>query len=288
MDSRAYVFIYPLRTAADIPDDFPHEVRTRNFETGVFLPQDDSNWFTRPPKYPARLLLLDDQSFQIIPHPTSVQAPVEIKLDELLQLENGSSLLLGWLRFTTTDGVQEIIYNTRASRPLEKFLNHLKRAWCSTPFPIQSIPDEAYGDELDIKFRNSLHFEVDEREIPLVRYFEAPVPFERKFLFFHRVAWRPGNLVLLTSMNRLLWITDERGGRRELYASNSFSVRASSIRGASVEEIDGRRELAISFTHDNSWRVPVGRGAEEISSFLHSLHKLVWHSLVSRENNQIL
>ena len=41
MDSRAYVFIYPLRAKADIPDDFPQEVRTQNFGTGVFLPQDD-------------------------------------------------------------------------------------------------------------------------------------------------------------------------------------------------------------------------------------------------------
>jgi hypothetical protein len=138
MDSRAYVFIYPLRTNADIPDDFPPEVRTRDFETGVFLPQDDSNWFTRPPKYPARLLLLDGQSFHIIPHPTSVQSAVEIRLDELLQLETGTCLLLGWLRFTTASGVHEIIYNTRASRPLKRFLNRLKRAWCSAPSPIPS------------------------------------------------------------------------------------------------------------------------------------------------------
>lgn len=287
MDSRAYVFIYPLRTNADIPDDFPQEVRTRNFETGVFLPQDDSNWFTRPPKYPARLLLLDGQSFHIIPHPTSVQSSVEIRLDELLQLETGTCLLLGWLRFTTSSGVHEIIYNTRASRPLEKFLNRLKRAWCSTPSPIQSIHHEAYGDELDIKFRNSLHFELDEGEIALVQYFEAPVSFKRRFLFFHRLDWRSGNLVLLTSLNRLLWITDEHRERRELYASVSFSAPAPSLASARIEEINGRQNLAISFSRGNSWRLPVGGRAEEIASFLHSLNELAGHSVACHENNQI-
>jgi hypothetical protein len=288
MDSRAYVFIYPLRTNADIPDDFPQEVRTRNFETGVFLPQDDSNWFTRPPKYPARLLLLEDRCLLIIPHPTSAQSSGEIGLDELLQLESGTSLLLGWLRFTTADGVQEIIYNTRASRPLEKFLNRLKRAWCSARSPAQSIDNEAYGDELDIKFRNSLHFELDVREIAVVQYFEAPVSFKKRFLFFHRVDWRPGNLVLLTSMNRLLWITDEYRGGRELYASVSFSAPASSFRSATIEEIDCRQYLTISFSHGNCWRLPVGHRAEEISSFLHSLNELAAHSLASSENNEIL
>jgi hypothetical protein len=254
----------------------------------VFLPQDDSNWFTRPPKYPARLLLLDGQSFHIIPHPTSLQSSVEIRLDELLQLETGTCLLLGWLRFTTSSGVHEIVYNTRASRPLEKFLNILKRAWCSTSVAIQSIQSQPYGDELDIKFRNSLHFELDDHEIAVVQYFEAPVPFKGRFLFFHRVDWRSGNLVLLTSKNRLLWITDQYRERRELYASVSFSALASSLHSARIEEIDGRQNLEISFSHGNSWRLQLSHSAEEISSFLHSLNKLAAHSVGSRENNQIL
>lgn len=287
MDSRAYVFIYPLQTKTDIPDDFPQEVRTRNFDAGVFLPQDDSHWFTRPPKYPARLLLLDGRCLQIIPHPTSTQSSIEIRLDELLQLETGTCLLLGWVRFTTSSGVHEIVYNTRASRPLENFLTGLKRAWCSTPPPLQSIRNEAYGDELDIKFRNSLHFELDEREIAVVQYFEAPVAFTRMFLFFRRLDWRPGNLVLLTSMKRLLWITDQYRERRELYATVNFSALASSLHSARIEEIDGRKYLAISFADGNSWRLPVGHRAEEISSFLHSLNEVVGHSVASRENNQI-
>lgn len=288
MDSRAYVFIYPLRTRADIPDDFLQEVQTRNFVTGVFLPQDDSNWFTRPPKYPARLLLLDGQSFHIIPHPTSAQSPVEIKLDELLQLETGTCLLFGCLRFTTSSGVHEIIYNTRASRSLENFLNNLKRAWCSSQSTIQSIHNEAYGDELDIKFRNSLHFELDDREIAVVQYFEAPVPLKRRFLFFQRVDWRPGNLILLTSMNRLLWITDQYRGRRELYASVSISAPASSLHSATIEEMDGRQNLAISFRYGNCWRLPIGHRPEEISSFSRSLNQLAADSVASRDDNHIL
>jgi hypothetical protein len=95
MDSRAYVFIFPVNTPADIPDDFQPSVQGRLFETGVFLPQNDANWITGPPANPARLLLLQDRCLSIIPHPTSCQQAEELNLDELVQLETGSSLLLG-------------------------------------------------------------------------------------------------------------------------------------------------------------------------------------------------
>jgi hypothetical protein len=51
-----FSFIH-CETNAHIPDDCREEVRTRNLETGVFLPEDDSNRFTRSPKYPARFAL---------------------------------------------------------------------------------------------------------------------------------------------------------------------------------------------------------------------------------------
>ncbi|MGC2658117.1 MAG: hypothetical protein WA324_09065 [Bryobacteraceae bacterium] len=122
MDSREYIFIYPLKTNADLPADFPQEILSRSFETGVFIPQDDSNRFSQLPRYPARLLLLENRSLYIVPHPASSQIPVEIKLDELLQLETGCILLLGWINFTTSVGLQEVVYNTRGSGPLEEFL----------------------------------------------------------------------------------------------------------------------------------------------------------------------
>ena len=88
MNSRAYRFIFPLNTPADIPSDFRGSVEGRPFETGVFLPQADANWFTREPEYPARLLLLNDRYLSMIPHPTSEQPAAEIDLDELDSARN--------------------------------------------------------------------------------------------------------------------------------------------------------------------------------------------------------
>ncbi len=271
MDSRAYVFIFPLRTNADIPNDFAQQVRDRTFDTGVFLPQDDSNWFTRPIKYPARLLLLEGRSFQIIPHPSSEQQPVEIDLEQLLQIETGTVLLHGWLRFTTPDGVQEIVYNTRASRPLEKFLVLLRRQWLGGERLSQMAGTAAYGEEIDVKFKNCLHFELHPDELAIARYFEASARVEKKVWFFRRVNWRSGNLILLTSMDRLLWITEQYKGRRELYASVSFSAPTASVRETRLETVEDRQYLAISFSSGSGWRIPIDCAPEEGLSFSQTL-----------------
>jgi len=265
MDSRSYIFIFPLKVNADIPADFQRHIRSLSFEMGVFMPQDDANWFTRPPRYPARLLLLEGRSLYIVPHPTSEQSTVEVKLDDLLQLETGCILLLGWMNFTTRAGVQELIYNTRGSRPLEEFLNVLKRRWLGKIPPLPNTGTLAYGDELDIKFRNSIHFELDREEAVLARYFRAPAPTEKKFLFFRRVTWRPGSLVLWTSRNRIVWITDQYRQRRELYVSIGFSAPSSLFLHCELEEIGNQRHLAISFASGITWRIPVYEASKSSS-----------------------
>lgn len=267
MDSRSYIFIYPLKQNADIPADFPREVRNLTFETGVFMPQDDSNWFTRPPKYPARLLLLQGRSLHIVSHPTSDELPTEIKLDNLLQLETGSVLLLGWIKLTTRSSIHDLVYNTRASRPLEEFLRQVRRRWLENVLaPTPTANTQNYGDDLDVKFNYSMRGELDRGETVVASYFQAPVPFQRKVLLFRRNSWRPGNLILLTSWNRIVWITDQYRGSRELYASISFSALSGLLQNCRTEEAEGQYTAVISFSSGLSWRIPVYVASEEIRS----------------------
>ena len=57
VDSREYVFAYLIRSAEDVPADFPIPEPER-FRTGLFLPRDGPDWFGRR-AYPPRILLLD-------------------------------------------------------------------------------------------------------------------------------------------------------------------------------------------------------------------------------------
>lgn len=257
MDSREYVFIYALKTNSDIPAEYRQSFPDLQFEAGVFLPQDDSQWFTRPPKYPARLLLLRERIIYIVPHPSSDHPPVDIRLDDLIQFESGSALLRGWLRFTTGYCTREIIYNTRASRPLEDFLIKLKRRWLGDVQQVAATVDRAYGTDLDIKFRNSVQLELDYDELVILQYVQAPFRDDKRFLLFKRENWRPGNVLLVTSKNRLIWITDECGTRRELYASRSLSIPLQFLRGCSMER-DAEEQLwiVVEFGSNLNWRIP--------------------------------
>jgi hypothetical protein len=224
VDSRTYRFIYRLATNADIPNEFPKDIRDLRFDTGVFLPQADPASRGRNQMYPARLFLLQDRYLYLVPHPASGEQIIQIHLDDLVQLETGYNLLRGWFKFTPCYGVEEIIYNTRASHALEELLAFLKRRWLWRAPPLRMPGPRVFGDNLDIKFRNMLHFEMDRGEFVLFQYFQAPVRAERKLLFLRRVKPVAGQLVLLTSANRILWITDLYKGYRELYASISRSA----------------------------------------------------------------
>jgi len=273
VDSRTYIFIYPIKTSADLPTDFHPRTADISFDKGVFLPQDDSNWFTRPPKYPARLLLLNAHSLYIVPHPTSEQPVVELKLDELVQLETGSALLRGWIRFAGMACVQELIYNTRASRPLDQFLGTLKARWLER-FPEKpNAPIRLYGEALDIKFKYSLEYELIGTERPLVRFFQAPLVFEKRFLFFKREHSHPGNLILLTSANRLIWITDGFKNRRELYAITSFSIPIQAFQSWRIEQVEADFFLELSFDAGLRWRMLLRQPADQFGRELDEVAK---------------
>ena len=276
MDSREYVFIFPLKNHSDIPVDFGKVSRKYSLDAGVFLPQEDTNWFTRDPKYPARLLLLDDRRLHIIAHPTSAQAPLTLQLDDLVQLETGTVLLRGWVRLTTNNEVHEILYNTRASRPLEEFLQIVKTRWLDQFLPLAARLIHQYGDGLDIKFRNSVEDELLPGEAVLTHYFQAPVRKESKVLFLRREHWQSGHAVVLTARSRLIWITDEHRQRREFYASISFSAPLASLKKCTIETDNKYQEqLVLRFASSLVWRIRVRPGTAAAGSFCEFLNGLL-------------
>jgi hypothetical protein len=272
MDSRAYLFIFPINKAADIPDDFCVAAEGRRFERGIFLPQDDTNWFTRTPEYPARLLLMNGRSVFIVPHPTSGRRTTELNLDELVQVETGSSLLLGWIQFSTCLSTERLIYNTRASWALDNFMAALTRRWLGAPAVIEHAETKSFGSELDIKFDNLLADALDRDESVLSRWFSAPLEYHNKFFLFRKQKWRPGHLVALTSGSRLLWLKDEYRGHWERYAGITISAPISRFRCCTLETTPDRDNLVIDFMAGSSWRIAIFQPDSGCSGFSKTLN----------------
>jgi hypothetical protein len=271
MNSRAYLFIFPLNVPADIPGDFRASVEGRLFERGVFLPQADTDWFTQTPEYPARLLLLKGCCLYIIPHPTSGQEIVELNLADLVQLETGSSLLSGWIRFTTGVSTLELTYNTRASNRLDEFIATVRRRWLGAPAAVKLSEIKRFGAELDIKFRNLLEDALDGDEFVLSQCFAPPLTYRGRCILFRKNQWRPGHVVVLTSGNRLLWLKDDYRGHWERYAGIAVSAPLSVFRGCSVETASDHHIFAVTFTVGNPWQIEIHQSASAWDAFSQTL-----------------
>ena len=128
VDSRQYLFAYLIRSLEDVPADFPIPVGDDGFRLGLLLPRDEPDWFGRS-AYPTRILLLSGGAIVILPHPTMSEPVVRIPLQELLFVEAGHILLIGWLRFVEKESEHKLPYNTRSGRSVEEFLRILREEY---------------------------------------------------------------------------------------------------------------------------------------------------------------
>jgi hypothetical protein len=273
MDSRAYIFTFPLYTPQDIPGDFQPFFQGRSFESGVFLPQDDKHWFTRPPEYPARLLLLNRRTLHIIPHPASGMRVIELDLDELVQLETANILLLGWIQFATPRLSERLGYNTRANWAVDGFMAAIRGRWLGEPPPTGTTCSKTFGPELDIKFRNLLHQHLDRDESVLLQCFTPPLEQQKRFLGLKRINWRPGHLIALTSWNRLIWLKDEYQGRWERYAGIAVSAPTPLFQSSRIEAKPEHEEVVICFLSGASWRISLLEAGPDWANFLCALNR---------------
>ena len=150
-----------------------------------------------------------------------------------------------------------MIYNTRASGPLEEFLIAVRRRWLGEPRRLNASSSKIFGPELDIKFQNLLHDALNRKEFVLSRYFVVPGKHEDRFMLVRKVDWRPGHLFVLTSGDRLLWLKDEYRGHWERYAGLTVSAPLPLLQRAGVKNISAQNELVIDFASGFSWRITI-------------------------------
>jgi len=77
VDSRVYAFVYLIRGSEHLPSDFPVAVDFDRAVSGVFLPQDQSGWFSKS-RYPARILVLLPEVLVVATHPSSDESEIRI------------------------------------------------------------------------------------------------------------------------------------------------------------------------------------------------------------------
>jgi hypothetical protein len=272
VDSRAYAFVYRIRGAQDVPADFSLQADFRNLRSGVFLPQDQAGWLSKP-RYPARVLLLFSDCIVIASHLSAAESEIRLPLGEVLAIESSKMLLDGRVTFHVPGSRYTCRYNTRDARHVDDFLFYLREALLREKTS-SSTGLCCFGDSLDLKFATAESRELDGREQLLLRFFTLPEHSVGKHWVFRREHWKPGDYIGVTT-RRLLWISDGDNGTRDPYGTVSRYAPLSRLVSTIVNRHEPGCELVMVIGNDLLWRVPVPADLHgEVESFAGKLWRI--------------
>jgi hypothetical protein len=253
IDSRQYIVAFELRSTEDCPPDFDLPTSLAGFETGIFLPRGDSDWFGRW-SYPPRILLLKGSALYLVSHPSTGEPPSRCTMEQISSVESGHMLLKGWLRFTGPGFDYTVRYNTRGFPPVLRFMGHLQdKLLRGARLRVNSEAHPGVG--LDIKFGNALALELDSGEIVLMHVFQPPRQVRSRGWLLPSRHWIAGDLLALTD-RRLLWITDRERGSYSRYGSIASYAPFGAVRSIGLTSGRSGHILQVNL-NGSAWRIPI-------------------------------
>ena len=272
-DPRQYIFSFPICSLAEVPSNFSLPFEAAPLVAGVFLPQHTAGWPGRR-KSPARILLLTASEIVAAACACEPETAVRIPLHQIVSVESGRILLLGWLAVNWEGGRSEWPYNTCNRRAVDAFLTALKNRWLPPPAISRQSDLEIYGAPPSLKFIYAQAEELLEDEIPLARFFQPAVCRLGGRWWPRRKTWSAGDLLLATSQ-RLLWIEERYKGRYERYGTVHHSAALASLVGAVLTQQDRTAWMTIGFCSGESWEIPLQESmAQEAAKFSAALRRI--------------
>lgn len=255
VDSRAYAFVYPIRSHEHLPADFPVKANFNCLISGIFLPQEQCGRFNRP-RYPAHVLLLLPNVLVDASHPSACVPQVRIPVSEILTIGSFRILLDGRLTVNTAGSTHQWRYNTREVRHIDEFLFHLREVVMPGEDNCPKPGAFVFGEHLDFKFANSEGSELEPGEQVLARFFSPPRLSRKKRWLFGVHVSQPADYLALTT-RRILWITDRNGVHRAEYGTVSSYAPSKNLLAISVTDEHESCELVVGLNGGVRWAIPV-------------------------------
>jgi hypothetical protein len=248
IDSRQYIVALELRSTDDCPPDFELPATLAGFDTGLFLPRDDPDWFGRS-AYPPRILLLKGGALHIVTHPSAGEPAHRWTLERISSVESGHMLLRGWLRFTGSGFDFTLRYNTRGFPSVFQFMRRFRSEFLhGTPCGDPAVNPRT---ALDIKFGNALERELDSAETVVTQAFQAPLEIRgRSWLFPRR----------------------RKRGFQSRYGTIASYAPLDVVSGVALTSSGGARIIRVDLKGGAAWQIPISfecqRVAEEFAGAL--------------------
>jgi hypothetical protein len=253
VDSREYAFAYLIRSAKDVPADFPIPEPER-LRIGLFLPRDGPDWFGRR-AYPPRILLLEADAILVLTHPRYNEPPLRLALSGIVSYEIGHVFLIGWIRLVTAQSAIDLPYNTGLDRSVSEFLDVFLKQYLAGETEWGNGAVVTFGPALDIKFGNCLNAAMRPGERLCAIWFSPHYQVSRRWGPFRVGTDAAGHLVAYTD-RRILWITDRCNGRYERYGSVVSTAAARGVAGVQCQRGSDKGTLTISLRAGESWSIP--------------------------------
>ncbi len=265
VDSRIYAHAYLTRSLAHLPHDFPAAAAREGFDLGILLPMDQAGSEVGP-RYPARIILLQDDKILCATDSSEHPGEVGIPKKHILARETGEIFWSMWIRFFTAHHSYWWPSAAHNADVVGTFLGRLKELLFRDA-PLHEFRKAVnFGGPLSVKLANAESTEVQAGDgIRLHCWFEES-PAERMIRRRRPLSEYAKDYLAVTS-RRLLWITDRVNGHAQPYGAlrSSFPLRKlasvnfipGSEKGKSVGPIAlaggiGRHILVSSQQEDNA------------------------------------
>jgi hypothetical protein len=253
---------FELCSIDDCPPDFELPPSLAGFDTGLFLPRGDRDWFGRP-LYPPRVLLLKGGTLHIVSHPSTGEPPRRCAIEQITSVESGHMLLKGWLRFLGCGLDYTVRYNTRGFLSVFRFMCSFRDQLLRGVLPLGTSPVPS-GAGLDVKFANALALELDTGEIVLMRVFQPPREVRFRSWLLPRHRWMAGDLLALTG-RRLLWITDRDRGSYSPYGSIASYAPPGAVIEIGLKSGRDGDILQVNLNNGSAWQVPIASESRQVA-----------------------
>ncbi len=269
-----YEHAYLINSDDHLPTDFPVEADFKRLICGLFLPPGRYGSFGRRVSCPARVLLLFPDLLAVALPPFARLPQVNMRLDEILAIEQRHAFPNARITIRTPYAVQEWPYNAHSAGAIGEFLFQLRQVLLK--YEIEHLAARGiFGEPLDHKFgcAESDHLDSDERLI--ARFFSAPsFAIQRKWFLPAKVPIA-GQYLAMTS-RRALWLSDEMDGLFQPEGIISCYVPLMHIAEVNLRYREQDCEIALFLFDNISWHVPIQIDlCNEAESFVKRVQRLL-------------
>ncbi len=178
-----YTHAYLIHRPDRLPTDFPVEADFAKLVCGLFLPPRRHRRFAVA-SYPARILLLFPDMVTVVPHPSTGVPPVEVRLSEIVVIEQRRLFPDASITIRAFEAIQEWPYDVHEEGFVGEFLFHLRHLFLANQPAERTLGRGVFGEPLDHKFGCGESDNVDRSEALAARFFSAPSTMIRKRWLF--------------------------------------------------------------------------------------------------------